>query len=194
MKKSLFLSLLVSLEAFILYFLLVMVGEYLLTERFLITPFISAQAKFALLIIALLVSLFLNYLSPKVFNLTKKLWLLVLFIFIIGLIGHRAYVRFYDSLQDHPKIYRLSSDWGIQQMPITITGKNFGPVWRKGKVMVDEVAMEIESWEEEEEIVAHLPVPPRHFKGQLYVIDDQGNHSNSKVFEIRNPDFLKNKN
>ncbi len=167
-----------------------MVGEYLLTERFLITPFISTQVKFTLLIIALLVSLFLNYFSPKIFYLTKKFWLLILFIFIAGLFGHRTYLRFYNSLQDRPKIYQISSDWGIQQMPVVITGKNFGPIWRRGEVMVDEVVMEIETWEEGE-IVAYLPVPPRHFKGQLYVIDNQGNHSNYKAFEIRNPDFLK---
>lgn len=192
MKKSLFLSLLVFLEAFILYFFLVMIGEYLLTERFLITPFISTQAKLILLIIVLLISLFFNYFSPKTFYLTKKFWPLILFIFIASLVGYRAYVRFYNSLQNHPKIYSLSSSWGIQQMPVTITGKNFGPTWKRGKVVVDEVVMEIEIWEEEK-IVAHLPVPPRHFKGQLYVIDGQDNRSNPKAFEIRNPDFLKGK-
>jgi len=110
-------------------------------------------------------------------------------LFIASLFFNRVYADFYNSLQTQPKIFAVSSDWGIQAMPITISGKNFGPAWARGEVYVDDVPMIIENWSEEE-IVAKLPVPPRHFRGRLFVIGANGEKSNSYPFEIRNPDFL----
>ena len=67
-----------------------------------------------------------------------------------------------------------------------------GPTWARGEVYVDDVPLIIENWSEEE-VIAKLPVPPRHFQGRLFIIAANGEKSNSYPFEIRNPDFLKEK-
>jgi len=190
MKKEIFLPIVVFLETFITYFLIIIPTEYFLTEKFLIIPTISNQIKTTLFISIFLIVFLLNYFGASFFEKSKKLLPLLVILFVASLFLNRSYSDYYSSLQDQPKIYKISSDWGIQAMSITITGKNFGSIWEKGEVRVDEVVMEVESWQDDQ-IVAHLPVPPRHFQGRLFVIGANGEKSNSYPFEIRNPDFLK---
>jgi hypothetical protein len=190
MKRNILFPLVVFLEAFILYLLTIIPAEYLLTEKFLIFPTISAQAKTGLFAAIFFVTFIFNYFNRAVLEKSLKILPVLIILFIIGLFAHRAYSNFYSSLQSRPKIFTISSDWGIQAMPITISGKNFGPAWARGEVYVDDVPMIIQDWSEEE-IVAKLPVPPRHFRGRLFVIGANGEKSNSYPFEIKNPDFLK---
>lgn len=189
MKRNISFPLVVFLETFILYFLAIIPTEYLLTEKFLIFPTISVQAKAGLFVVFFFVVFIFNYLNSAVLEKSLKILPVLVILFIAGLLANRAYTNFYFSLQVQPKIFAVSSRWGIQAMPIVISGKNFGPVWARGEVYVDDVPMIIEDWSEEE-IVAKLPVPPRHFRGRLFIIGANGEESNSYPFEIRNPDFL----
>jgi hypothetical protein len=190
MKRNILFPLVVFLEAFILYLLAIIPAEYLLTEKFLIFPTISAQIRAGLFIIIFFVIFIFNYLNSTVLQKSLKILPVLVIFFVAGLLANRAYTNFYFSLQNQPKIFAISSNWGIQAMAITISGKNFGPAWARGEVYVDDVPMIIQDWSEEE-IIAKLPVPPRHFRGRLFVIAANGEKSNSYPFEIKNPDFLK---
>jgi hypothetical protein len=190
MKRTISFPLVVFLETFILYFLAIIPAEYLLTEKFLIFPTISAQAKTGLFATIFFVIFIFNYFNSTVLQKSLKILPFLVIFFVAGLLAHRAHSNFYSSLQSRPKIFAISSNWGIQAMPIVISGKNFGPAWARGEVYVDDVPLIIEDWSEEE-IVAKLPVPPRHFRGRLFIIGANGEKSNSYPFEIRNPDFLK---
>ncbi|MGI6278815.1 MAG: IPT/TIG domain-containing protein [Patescibacteria group bacterium] len=189
MKREVLLPIVVFSETFILYFLIIIPAEFLLTEYFLITPTISNQAKTIIFAIIFFFIFLANYFRKKFFNFSKRALPFLVIIFTAGLIGNKYYQAYYQSLQDKPKIYQISTNWGIQAMPITLTGKNFGPVWRPGKIYVGEVPLIIESWSNNE-VVAKLPVPPRHFKDKIYIIDGEGNKSNHRSFEIRDPDKL----
>jgi len=76
---------------------------------------------------------------------------------------------------------------------VEIEGKNFGPVWQPGEVKVDDLQFEIKSWSEER-IETVQPVPNRFWKGNLYVINNYGQKSNSFEYEIYDPAKLNEKN
>jgi hypothetical protein len=190
MKRNILFPLVVFLETFILYLLAIIPAEYLLTEKFLIFPTISIQIRAGLFVVIFFVIFIFNYFNRAILEKSLKILPVLVILFIASLFFNRVYTNFYNSLQTQPKIFAISSRWAIQEMPITISGKNFGPVWARGEVYVDDVPMIIENWSEEE-IVAKLPVPPRHFRGRLFVIGANGEKSNSYPFEIKNPDFLK---
>ena len=122
-----------------MYFLAIIPTEYLLTEKFLIFPTISVQAKAGLFVVFFFVVFIFNYLNSAVLEKSLKILPVLVILFIASLFFNRVYANFYNSLQTQPKIFAVSSDWGIQAMPITISGKNFGPAWARGEVYVDDV-------------------------------------------------------
>ncbi len=190
MKKAISFPLVIFLETLIIYLLVIIPTEYLLTEKFLFIPHITTSLKTALFVVVFLLVFLANRSLSGFWQKSQKLLPLLLILFAASLFLNRTYANFYNSLQNKPKIFATSSSWGIQAMPVVITGKNFGPVWRSGQVYVDQVSMLVKDWSEEK-IVITLPVPPKHFKGQLFVVSAEGEKSNAVAFEIRNPDFLK---
>lgn len=182
---------LVALESLIVYLLIIIPAEYLLTEKWLILTRITTDQKTYLLLAVFLLVFLANYFFQKVGRLGRRGWQVIVLIFILLLWGNKNYLKYYNRLQEFPKIYNISSDWSIVGKQITITGKNFGPVWQKGKVTVDDFEMLILDWSEEE-IVAEQPHPPEYFSGQMTVKNWRGNTSNGVAFEVRNPGELNN--
>jgi hypothetical protein len=180
---------LVALESLIVYLLIIIPAEYLLTEKWLILTKITADQKAYLLLAVFLLIFLLNYFFQKVNRLGRRGWQIIVIIFICLLWGNKNYLRYYRRLQEFPKIYNISSDWSIVGKQITITGKNFGPVWQKGKVTVDDFEMLIIDWSEEE-IVAEQPHPPEYFWGQMMVKNWRGNKSNGVAFTVLDPGKL----
>jgi len=92
-----------------------------------------------------------------------------------------------------PKIYSVSADWGIQQTKVTITGVNFGPIWQKGKVSVDDLAeFNVLQWSDEK-IEAEMMVPKKIGKGNIFVLTKGKKKSNPWPFEVKDPKELNNR-
>jgi hypothetical protein len=182
---------LVALESLIVYLLIIIPAEYLLTEKWLILTRIRADQKTYLLLVVFLLIFLANYFFQKIGQLGRRGWQVIILVLICLLWGNKNYTKYYNRLQEFPKIYSLSSDWSIVGKQITITGKNFGPVWRQGKVLVDNFEMQIIDWSEEA-IIADQPHPPKYFLGQMVVKNWRGNTSNGIDFEVRDPGSLNN--
>jgi len=182
---------LVALESLIVYLLIIIPAEYLLTEKWLILTRITTDQKTYLLLAVFLLIFLLNYFFQKVNRLGRRGWQIVVVIFIFLLWGNKNYLKYYHRLQELPRIYNISSDWSIVGMQITIEGKNFGPVWQKGKVTVDDFEMQIVDWSEEK-IIVEQPHPPEYFLGQMVVKNWRGNKSNGVAFTILDPGELNN--
>ena len=181
------------LETIVLYILIVVPLEYLLTEYFLIIPYLSNNIKTSIFLVLLTVIFLIRYLRgfSKEYH---PLFILLIFLLTgLSVFGYREYRRFYEQLQTYPKIYKISRNWGIQGVLVNIEGKNFGPTWQPGKVYVDDIEFIVKYWSPSL-IVVEQPVPPRFFKGNLYVKlfgdDFESKVSNMIDFEIKNPDFL----
>jgi len=178
------------LEAIFLYILIIVPAEYFLTERFSVFPFLSPDVKTFIFFVVLVIIFTVNYFSqpPK-----KYSWLFILTVFILtglSVFGYKKYLIYYAELQNYPKIYSVSEDWGIQASLIIIEGKNFGPTWQPGRIFVDNFELRIKYWSPCL-VVAEQPVPPKFFKGNLYLQDSKNRRSNGRDFEIKDPDSLK---
>jgi len=191
LPKQLVQAILTAIETFTVYLILIIPVELLLTEKLLITPVINNQTKTIIFGAIFLIIFSFNFFNSKFSASIKKTASLILLFFVVSLFVNHAYQGYYGRLQNQPKIYSISSPWGIQDMRIDIRGKNFAPAWQEGKIYVDNLRLRSEKWTENE-VIAVLPVPPRHFKGKIYIVDNKGAESNTLPFTIKNPDFLKN--
>lgn len=81
-----------------------------------------------------------------------KLGFLLVSLFLITLVAHQKYSRFYDQLQQYPKVKSISKDWGIPGSWVKITGRNFGEEWEPGRVYFGDAEMIIKKWENKEVI------------------------------------------
>jgi len=189
--KKLVLPIIVSAQTIILYLLIIIPAEYLLTEKYLIFKHIKPHTKTYILLSIFLLVFLLNFLFKKLAKISKKYWPVLLAALVALLFTNRAYTSFYNDLQKQPKIYSLSSDWSIVAMRIEIDGKNFGPAWQKGQVFVDDFKLrtETENWSEER-IIAVQPVPNKYFQGEIYVENHFENTSNKLSFRVRDPGEL----
>jgi hypothetical protein len=122
-----------------------------------------------------------------------KIILFSFLLLILSLIGNELYIRYYDNLQKHPKLYSISKNWGVQGSVIEIDGNNFGATWEQGSVMVDDMKFEIKYWSDDK-IEAIQPVPDHFWKGNLYVINHHQNSSNTLEYEVFDPNKLNEKN
>ncbi len=189
LKKIFTNSFIVIAQTIIFYLLIIIPTEYFLTEKHLLLKYIHPHQKTLIFLVLFLILFLLNYLSSKTKRIGEKLWPVLAVALIMALFVNRAYTGFYNRRQENPKIYSLSSDWSIVGMEIEIEGKNFGPVWQMGKVVVDDFPMQVKDWTEEK-IVVIQPHPPRFFTGELCVEKGNGRISNCLPFTIKNPGEL----
>lgn len=170
------------------YTLLFLPVDYQITESWKITPEIPGLYRFAFLFLFAVVLNIIDWtrlLKTKLFRLT-----LVFLVVVCGLFswGYRQEKLAREYL---PKIYRISPDWGIQASRIEVRGRNFFPVWKKGKLMLDDQEAVIRIWEEKL-IIVELPVPHKFGLVQLYVKRSDNQISNKVSFEIKDPSYLAN--
>jgi len=187
--KKLVLPIIVSAQTIALYLLIIIPAEYLLTEKYLIFKHIKPHTKTYIFLLIFLIVFLLNFLSKRLAKISKKCWPILLAFLIALLFVNKSYTSFYNELQKQPKIYSLSSDWSIVGMRIEIDGKNFGPIWRGGRVIVDDFELQTQEWSEEK-IVAVQPVPDKYFQGEICIENHFGNKSNKLPFKIRDPGEL----
>ncbi|HUW22020.1 MAG TPA: hypothetical protein VMW41_05160 [Candidatus Bathyarchaeia archaeon] len=168
------------------YVLIFLPFEYQLTENWKLIPKIPSL--FSLLFL-LILAVILNSISwNKLLKVKIFRFLLLVFVVICGLV-YREYRQEKLTKEYLPKIYKISANWGIQGSLIEIRGLNFFPIWKGGKVMLDNEETNIRSWSEGI-IIAELPVPVKFGCVNLYLKRSDGIISNSIPFEIRNPGNL----
>jgi len=183
--------LLITLKTFVIYITIIIPTEYLLTEKYLILKYIRGDQKTYIFLIIFLLTFLTDYFSQKVNRVGQRYWQMILALFIALLGVNRTYTGYYNELQKQPRIYSINSNWSIIGMPITIEGKNFGPIWQRGTVKVNDFEFIIKEWDEEK-IIAVQPAPKKYFLGELFVSNHFGNESNKMRFKIRDPNELRN--
>lgn len=181
---NVFLTMIFALVAYTLIFLPV---EYLLTEVVLLIPRFSSWWAILFLLILSAIFTFINFeksLERKSFR----------FLFIILLLGsgvaYGVYRHYKLELEYLPKIYQVTPRKGIQAAVVNISGVNFFPTWKPGKVFLGGQEMNIKSWSEEK-IIAEQPVPFQFGRVDLCVVRKDGMLSNKIPYVIRNPDEFK---
>ncbi|MDD3679352.1 MAG: hypothetical protein PHX72_00625 [Candidatus Shapirobacteria bacterium] len=189
MKKSLIFSIVALSETFLIYLLVITPTEYLLTEKNLILKFIDPRQKTQIFLLIFVIVFLINYFWSKLRKAGEKFWPILAGGLLIALLANQVYVNFYNKLQENPKIYSLSSDWSIVGMEIEIDGKNFGPAWQGGQVLVNSFPLQIKDWAEEK-ITIIQPHPPEYFQGEIYIRKENQKESNRLPFTIRNPGEL----
>ena len=170
-----------------LYFLLFLPVEFLLTEVLFIVPRINPWINTGLLLFFLLTANLFDW--GKIINKRRKL-IVLLIIVVISFSFYGVYRRAKLNLEYLPKIYQVKPVWIIQGQLVEIKGVNFGPVWKKGKVVVDGMDFLVKDWNENK-IIAEAPVPSKEGHFLLFIETKEGRVSNTLTLEIKDPDYLK---
>ena len=176
-----------AILALVVYSLVFLPVEFLLTEILLITPRLPHFFNTLFLLVLVVV------LSPVKWHrfLTKKSWRwsIISLLIVSGLVY--GFWRHYKLAREYlPKIYQISPNFGIQAQIVEIKGVNFWPVWKRGKIVLGGQEMVIKDWNEEL-IKAEQPVPGKFGQVELWVERNDGIKSNKVRFEIRDPGELK---
>lgn len=179
---------LAAIFALVVYSLVFLPAEFLVTEVLLITPKVSPA-----LGLGFLGTLVLGLSLVNLGNilLTKKWrWSVISLIVVSGLVY--GFWRHYKLAREYlPKIYQISPNFGIQAQIVEVKGVNFWPVWKRGKVILGGQEMVIRNWNEEL-IKAEQPVPSKFGQVELWVERNDGIKSNKVPFEIKDPGKLRN--
>jgi hypothetical protein len=180
--------LIAAILALVIYTLVYLPIEFLVTEIWLITPRVPSWVSLLFLVILVVPFIFVDWIRLLKF----KWWRLVLvLVVVVGGFVYTEYRREKLVREYLPKIYRVDREWGIQAQIVKINGVNFFPVWKKGKVILNGEEMVIRSWGEEL-IIAEQSVPTKFGQVELYVVRSDGVVSNKVPFEIRDPKKLRN--
>jgi hypothetical protein len=183
---NLFLAAILSLAVYCLVFL---PAEFLVTEVLLLTPRFPSALGLAFLGGLVLVFSLVNF--GKVLAIKKTRWWSVVSLLAVSFLIYGFWRHFKLEREYLPKIYSFTPKSGIQAEIVKIRGVNFFPVWKRGKVVLGDDVMVINTWNEEV-IVAEQPVPRRFGLTELYVVRSDGVESNKVSFEIKDPGKLRN--
>ncbi len=176
----------IVLQTLIFSIIAITVGEFFITEVFLLTPYMSAAVKTQIFLIAMVVFFALNYFFPQIKSLGKKA-LPFMAVILIGLIfGYKKYQDFYAEIRRQPKIYSISSDWTIQAKRIVIEGRAFGWPHENSMVVAGGEKFMIDVWEPNR-IVASGPLTGNFGVHQLQVIRHDGRKTEKVPFTFKDP-------
>lgn len=174
-----------SLLSIVIWLVAVDMAQYLLTEHWYVFDHLNSTYT-TLGLIGLIV--FTALIARK--NLKLLHAALIIGIFFLVLIGHINYSRFYEELQQIPKIKSVSKNWTIQGDRIQITGRNFGSPSQPGKVMVGKLTFQNIYWDEYK-VVVEQPVPEIFFSDNLLLCNSLLLCIDTGLFEVRDPRTVK---
>jgi hypothetical protein len=190
MSKKIILPLLTACQTVIVYLAIIIPLEYGLTEKFLLIPSISPNIKTVIFILTLLIVFSVNFFNNGFYKTGKKLWFVWPVLFILMIIFNHTYTSYYQRIIQEPRIYSLSSNWGIQMKTIEIHGRNFsGEDNKQGEVKLEDYNLDVKEWTPEY-IEVQIPMMPEFIDGYLYVITAGGEETNKVPFSVRDPAFL----
>lgn len=178
---------LAALLAITIYFLIYLPLELLLSEFLFVAPSINPWVNTGVLLFFLLIANLFKW--EKIIDSRKKLTTL-LALFAVAFVFYDIYHQEKLNREFFPKIFQVKPSWVIQGQLIEIKGVNFGPIFKKGKVMVNGMEFLVKDWGEQR-IVAETPVPNKDGNFYLYIETKDGKNSNSLPLEVKNPDYLK---
>jgi hypothetical protein len=182
---NLVLGAILALAVYALFFL---PAEFFVTEIMFIVPRLSPYWPLGILILLSAILSQVNFAGV----LEGRWWRrsLVSLLAVSGLV-FGIYHHFKLEREYWPKIYSFTPKSGIQAEIVEVKGVNFFPVWKKGKVILGDDEMVINSWDEEL-IVAEQPVPQKFGPTDLYIVRSEGMISNKVSYEIKDPGKLRN--
>lgn len=161
--------------------------EFRITEIWMLTPQINKYIPTLFLIILVLIFNLFNW--EKILAKGKIITFLFLAIFGLSCFIYYDYRHDKLSLEYLPKIYKISSSWGIQGSIIKIEGINFYPEWKKGKVFLGKEEIRVRSWDDKS-ISVEQPIMSRFGDFELYITRVDGLTSNKIPFLVRDPKEL----
>ncbi len=169
---------LIALLVLITFFVVIDCYQYLTTEYWWIQNDINYTNN-TFFLIGLIIGL--SFLPMKKWLIKwPKMKFFILGIFTISLFAHQKYSKFYDELQQYPKVKTISKDWGIPGSWVKITGRNFGGEWEPGKVYLGDTEMIIKKWGDKE-VIFEIPVNVGRKKMDLKIKNN---------LELNQKDFL----
>ncbi|MBU1033810.1 IPT/TIG domain-containing protein [Patescibacteria group bacterium] len=172
-------QIIIVLIILMVFFIFTDLYQYLTTELWWTQD--SINYKYSTIFLLILIAGFSFLPIKKIYSKWPRFSYLIISLFLIILIAHQKYNKFYDNLQQYPKIKTLSKNWGIPGSWVKITGKNFGAAWQPGKVYLGETEMTIKRWEDKE-IIFEIPVNVGKNEQTLKVFNAQ-NNKQEKYFE-----------
>lgn len=161
--------------------------EFRITEIWMLIPQLGKYIPTIFLI--LLVLIFSLFDWEKILSKSKIYIFVLLLIFGISSFVYLNYRNDKLSLEYLPRIYKISSWWGIQGSLIKIDGVNFSSQWEKGKAFLGNEELNVKSWEEKS-IIIEQPVMSRFGQFDLYIIREDGLTSNKVPFWVKDPKEL----
>lgn len=189
-KNSFIFPIIISLETILVYIFTVTITEYFYTyKNCQFQSSLDNNYRTLILFIIFTIVLTLNLLIKKI-RLNSNLAIIILLIISsLSIISNKTINSIFVKKFKEITICALSTSWGIQGKEIIIYGQNFSPEWQPGQVLVNDFPLRVLNWTESK-IIVEQPVPNSYFKGELFVVNFDGQKSNSKPFEIMNPDNL----
>lgn len=141
-------EIILSLLVLIVFLISVDIYQYLTTEIWWLWDEINnAQTSIYFLI---LVVFFSTIPFKKIIIKSKLISNIIILAFVIVLILHRNYTRFYNEIQQYPKIRSISKEWGMPGSWVKISGTNFGEESEPGSVFLSDKEMLIKKWNDKE--------------------------------------------
>lgn len=174
-----------SLLSIAIWLVAVDIAQYFLTEyRYVFDHLDSTYTTLGLIGLIVFTAVFARE------NLKLLHTVLIIGIFFLVLVGHISYSRFYDELQQIPKIKSVSKNWSIQGDRIIIEGRNFGNPQEPGKVFVGQLLFNIKLWTDTK-VIIEQPVPNSFFRKPLFLKNAKGSIVKvAEDFVIRDPSEL----
>jgi len=189
-KKSLTLIgwvdyLLTGLLGFCFYSIFLWIDFYLNEVQYVMIKLSSGAKSFmlaSLLILANLIPL------KKIFRNLAAVFLLGVFL-ILNVALLPVYFDEVEARKFSPKIYEISKKSFFQSEELMIKGQNFGPLFKKGQVVANEVDFTVKDWADSL-ILVEVPVPPHFGPYDLKIITWEGLESNKIRVFFRDPEEL----
>jgi len=178
----------VLLLTFAVYNLFFFPVELLLVDIFFVVPKIPAIYSNLFFIVIFLFFLFSNWRKVR----GRIFYRFLLVLEIVGVIVYLGCRKEKLAREYLPKIYRVNISSGYQGEKLEISGVNFYPVFRKGKVILEKAGeLQILFWGENK-VVGIIPVPAKFGMVDLVVEREDGINSNIVEFEVKDPGKLRN--
>ena len=111
---------------------------------------------------------------------------LIILLAIVNFFGNRFYLQKKSLSEINPKIFQIEPKEGLRGQFVSITGKNFFPEGKNGKVFLGRDETNILIWEDKK-VLFEQPFLNRFGQEKLYLVRSDGAESNRVNYYVKNP-------